>query len=88
MLLKEEITKVYEKIKNRELKWKSFFGEEDCSTCKIYFSIEYRENIGNWLGGIELIYSDDMWKNSYEDAMKKEIIQNDEFKKFSDKYKK
>lgn len=90
-LFKEEITKVYETIKDKKLVWNTIFGEGDCSNVTIYFKLEYKKEntvVNGFLGGIELQYSNDMWESSYNEEMTKPFIRQfeiDEMHKYFQK---
>ena len=70
-LLKDEITKVYNEIKDKELINDTLFGEDSgLNNVDIYFSLQYDEGYSNFLGGITLKYSiEDKWETGYVQAM-------------------
>lgn len=82
-LFKEEITKLYNTIKDKELIWNTISGKKDCKNAKISFSISYKNdrNVYSDSIGVEAIkYSDDKWQKSYEEIMQKDVISNDKYK--------
>lgn len=84
-LFKTEITKLYNKIRDKKIEWKTIWGKADCSNVNIEltFSYKYKENgIEQYFKGINLKYSDDSWKSSYEKAINSDIISEKDFEKF------
>ena len=75
-LIKEEITKVYNRIKYKELINDTLFGEDDIvDGDNIYFWIHYSDEYGTYLGATELRYSmENKWDESYTKAMSETII--------------
>lgn len=79
-LMKAEITKMYEMLKDKELIWDTAFGIKDCKNVSIRFCLEYKKTskYGHEYTdaiGIEVLkYSTDKWKKSYEDIMQKDVI--------------
>ena len=70
-LLRNEVTKVYNEIKDKELVNDTLFGhDENLKYVEIYFSMKYDSGYDVWLGGCELRYSsENRWTSGYESAM-------------------
>ena len=70
-LLKNEITKIYNKIKDKELINDTLFGEDSgLNNVDVYFCLYYDEGFSNYLGGITLKYSlDKKWETGYNNAI-------------------
>ena len=76
-LFKEEITKIYNQIKDKELKWRTFFGFKDEIIEEVEFVLSYegKDEYDNKLGRIILRYTNDKkWTKSYEEEINKEIV--------------
>lgn len=75
-LIKEEITKVYNRIKDKELVNDTLFGEDNIvDGDNIYFWVHYSNEYGTYLGATELEYSmENKWDESYTKAMSEIII--------------
>lgn len=80
---KAEVTKVYNKIKDKELKYRTLLGYQDCSKQTISFILKYKSSpYDETLGRITLKYSnDDRWTSSYEEEINKQIINKDVYDK-------
>lgn len=74
-LLRNEITKVYNEIKDKELVNDTLFGhDENLKYVEIFFSLEYDTGYEVWLGGAQMRYSlEDKWESGYADAMQETI---------------
>ena len=82
-LFKEEITKLYNAIKDKELVWNTISGRGDCKNAKILLSMSYKDssNVYSDSIGVESMkYSDDKWQSSYEEIMQKDVISNEKYK--------
>ena len=82
-LFKEEITKLYNAIKDKELVWNTISGRGDCKNAKILLSMSYKNssNVYSDSIGVESMkYSDDKWQSSYEEIMQKDVISNEKYK--------
>jgi hypothetical protein len=75
-LLKKEITKVYERIKEKQLINDTLFGEdENLNNVEICFAMMYEDYYNKYIGGVELKYStEDMWESGYQNAINENII--------------
>ena len=84
-LFKTEITKLYNEIRDKKIEWKTIWGKADCSNVNIELTLSYklRENgVEQYFKGINLKYSDDSWKSSYEEVINSDIVTEKDFKKF------
>lgn len=82
-LFKDEITKLYNAIKDKELIWNTVSGRKDCKNASILLSISYKndKNVYSDSIGVESMkYSNDRWQGSYDEIMQKDVISNDRYK--------
>lgn len=75
-LIKEEVTKVYNRIKDKELVNDTLFGEDDIvDGDNIYFWVDYYNDYSVYLGAAELRYSmENKWEESYTKTMSEQVI--------------
>ena len=75
-LIKEEITKVYKQIKDKEIVNDTLFGEDTIvNGDSINFTINYDDSTFSYIGISVLKYSmDDKWEKSYLEAMNETIV--------------
>lgn len=74
-LIKEEITKIYNKIKDKKIVDDTLFGDKDNVTASIHLSISLDGNYSTRLGSCELRYlNDEGWEKSYQEIMESVII--------------
>ncbi len=88
-LFKQEITKIYNEIKDKQLVNDTLFGkDENLEYNEIHFSINYNNEYYSWLGGTEMKYSfEDKWDSGYKDVMKNVIIEKDTLDEVKNKEK-
>ena len=79
-LFKNEITKVYEKIKDKKIVYNTVFGKGDCYNVDICFSFNYQLSENNivYLGSLIMKYGDDNWKESFENCMTEFVLTQEE----------
>lgn len=74
-LIKEEITKIYNKIKDKKIVDDTLFGDKENVTASIHFYISLDGNYSTRLNSCELRYStDDGWEKSYQEIMESVLI--------------
>ena len=75
-LIKEEITKVYNRIKDKEIVNDTLFGEDTIvNGDSINFTINYDDATFSYIGISVLKYSiDDKWEKTYLEAMNETIV--------------
>lgn len=89
-LIKEEVTKVYNRIKDKELVNDTLFGEDDIvDGDNIYFWVDYYDGYPVYLGATELRYSiDNKWEESYTKAMTEQVITQEQLEEVKNSYNK
>ena len=89
-LIKEEVTKVYNRIKDKELVNDTLFGEDDIvDGDNIYFWVDYYDGYSVYLGATELRYSiDNKWEESYTKAMTEQVITQEKLDEVKNSYNK
>lgn len=75
---KMEVFKVYNRIKDKELKYRTLLGYQDCENKKIVFTLKYNDkksDYPNTIGNIVLKYSNEnKWTSSFEEENAKTIV--------------
>lgn len=81
-LIKEEITKIYNKIKDKTVVDDTLFGDKNDVRATIHFSISFDGNYSTWLGSVDFCYStDNGWKKDYQEIMESIIISQEKLDK-------
>ena len=87
-LLKQEITKVYNQIKEKSLVNDTLFGKDDIlEKVDIYFNLLYDKNkLNQWIGGGGLKYSfENRWDSSYQKVMESTITTQEKLNEVKNK---
>lgn len=84
--IKDEITKIYNKIKDKKVVNDTLFGEDSIVNVDIQITVLYGETFENWVGFSHLKYdSSTGWENSYNEIINNKIIDSNDLNKLQNK---